>query len=464
MPEPVKQVVKEKEQQKERAVPEWSIDTKGDYEGGQRAEVKAQVSESPNNATVHVSANATDSSSNGWGNDNSSNGWGNDNGSNGWGNESTSATTAGKEAYSPAVSAHTYAAIPVNNAPAPDWPSDDAPMLCRPGRGPVRSAPRSEVGPRPSRRNMNDDLLSKINLPGVDLSKMPAATTKLSFRDSRPPRESREPREFNERPAYNDRGQGSEGGWGSNEPIAEAAAPVTDGWGSNGWGDEPQSEPVRATGPGRAEPARVQPARYESVNAVAARIEDMGWGDEPEPEAVKPVAVKPVEDKPIEIKPIEVKLVEPIKPVEVKPMPAASHSVTHVAPVEAAPVAHAQPAVQVPPTGYPLFSAPGAPVNHPHPFHPQMPYPVPYYQPTQQEYADKEFMGSAAPAPLIPHMPAYPQMPMSPLHGMSHTFPMLVGCPYCSAYFYHPVMYPYVPGMSPPQSAVAPAASQPSQN
>ena len=391
-------------------------------------------------------------------------------------------------------------------------PSDDngfdsrPPLTRRIGRDPVPSReprePREFRGPREPReprgtdsnggaprRSRNLDDLSTLNLPGVDLSKMPQATTRLSF----PSREQREPREDRREPREDRRESRSyerndvnrvtreveEMGWGdeqaantsSNAPVANTRMEFS-GWGDeparepvrepvretvratapsytparledNGWGDEPTEpvpEPVRE--PVRqAEPAiRVseQPAKPVKVSNVTARLDDDGWGDEPEPARAEPVKIaEPVKAEPVRVsepaksEPIKSEPVKTAEAVQIRE-PAQASIVPSASAEQFVPAAQAQV-----PTAYP-----------------------PMMMPVYPQMSPSATNSAAAPAPyMMAHHPMSPvgqmpmPVPMSCMPGMM--MPIWVTCPFC----YHCYMYPPVaPGTGPaPGAATLPS-------
>lgn len=273
---------------------------------------------------------------------------------------------------------------------------------------------------RPGRARLDD--LSTLNLPGVDLSKMPQATTRLSFSNDRPKRESRQNddrRDVYERVDRVTR-EVEQMGWG-NEEEPKSTEELS-------WGEEPASEPVvervseRVCEPVPVYKPQAAPVATPVKIAISTgRLEDDGWGDEPEEEIVVKVAepVKVVEP----VKPVEtVKVAEPVK------TPEAPKPVQPVKPVTPAfPVSPAAPAT-------PTLANSGSSeqvAQWPH-GHPAMMMP-PYAQ--------------MAPYMMNPMSPP-PVAPMSMMPGMM--MPIWVTCPFC----YHCYMYPPVaPGAGPAPGA-----------
>lgn len=406
--EPMQQNHKEKSPKKEskpakkeRDVPEWEIDTKGDYEGGRPS----------------------------YNNNNNNNNFNNN----------------------------------VPEWPAED--SQLPPLTRRPGRDPLPghgngsrrdskpSGPSSSSNNGEKRASKERKWLEEINLPGVDLSKMPAATTKLTFDDLRSARDDDEGRRGGSKPSKRresaPREEASVPSWGANEwtesaepvqqvqPVQEAvyAAPVTNNYSAPAqqmddrelaWGDEPaepvsvqvtqqKTEPVVVPEqPQQKSPKKSPKKKTEekpiSVAAVAERLDSLGWGDEEEVES-KPV----VESKKVEVKPV----VEQ-KKVELKPAPEFKPSV--------------QPAVQSMPQMQSQMPIQPMQMPMPHMAH-QMQMPVQMAQPMQ--------------------MPMQISQPGSPVMCMPQTAftTVLVGCPFCYQSFYYPIMMPIPAGQMPPMQA-----------
>lgn len=408
VPVPAVAVVVEKKERAPLPVPKWSVDTRADLSTEQ----------------------ALNSAAPSWPEEESAG--------------STSDYNSGYEAAAP----HTPA------APAPQWDQQE-PLNRRPGRGPSRGEPAREsrepreflesrepmpMEPRGNSRSNRYDDLSTINLPGVDLSKMPESTTRLSFsngnsssrrddREDRPPR-----REENNRERDRDVGERV-------ERISKEIEELS-------WCDDTVetvrvSEPVRAFEPVR-EPVRLsEPARtvesvrqYAStaapvkVSNVTSRLEDDGWDDEPEEPVFR--APEPV----FKTEAVRVSETFVSKPVEtaVATIPAetvVSKPAEIIAPVTATPVASAPTPVTAPP-------APAHSYSHAH-TQSQSP-PHQYMRPTGYPYMMNPMMSPTGQMPI----PA----PMSCMPGMM--MPIWVTCPFC----YHCYMYPPVaPGSGPAPGA-----------
>lgn len=414
-------------------------------------------------------------------------------------------------------SSNTYGNGP--NSTLPAWPEEQDmnaphPLGRRVGRDPVNSngysnsgrdsgrnfAPRDRDGPRdnardgprdrkPSEggRSKRIDDLSTLNLPGVDLSKMPSATTGLSF-SNKSRDQPREPRSFN-RESY-DHNQGDadlnvrvdrvckeveELGWGEPEEniTSGVAAPVSNNVPiapvSNneplGWGDEPEPiKPVEQVKPiesirqaEQVKPVIAQPTfkpvqstqKPVIVNATE-RLEDDGWGDEPEevhvpvsaPVAVpavpdvKPVAAVPVAAVPVSTPVAAVPFSNPITaPAAV---PVVSNPITAPAPLSAkvdaptASMAHVALA-----TSNLTSSASSEQMQHP------------AFTSFPSSHGYMPMYGGQMPYMMNPSMsPTQMGPPMSMMPGMM--MPIWVTCPFC----YHCYIYPPVaPGSGPAPGA-----------
>lgn len=208
------------EKQEKRSIPEWTIDTKGDFEG-----------QPPATPTKSSTRSRSKSSRN------------------------SSSSSKGKDNN--------------NSQVPPEWPSEEAPMP-RLGRG--------RPGQRQSRPSGRRDLkeLEKINLPGVDLSKMPEATTKISFKDTKPRAHARVEEAIQETD--------------SNNACANATSSIAPDHDSvaNATSSSSASQSTTQTAP-------VQSNVNNAVNDVAERIENLGWSDEPECEPVS-VPVAPAQE------------------------------------------------------------------------------------------------------------------------------------------------------------------------
>jgi hypothetical protein len=363
----------------------------------------------------------------------------------------------------PEEEAYTSATIDYDPAPVKELPPltrdtgrDTVSNGLRPGRGGDRSErnerredrpPRSD---RPSRSRLDD--LSTLNLPGVDLHKMPQATTRLSFsngrnggddREHRPRRDDRrEDRREDRRGGYESvqkiTKEVEELGWDESAeiPAARTAPAETSRTEELSWGDEQEiNEPVRVFEAVRnpqeaAEPVRAVEPVFESQASVAApvkvtnttsRLEDDGWGDEPE-NVSAPIKIS----EPVKVTEL-VKVTEPVKVAD--PVKVSKQSEPVAFPIH----------VPAPSAAAALIDSPASseqlPVQHPHahpmvmsPYGAQMPY----------------MMNPMSP---VGHMP---MMPMSMMPGMM--MPIWVTCPFC----YHCYMYPPIaPGAGP-----APGVSQ----
>lgn len=320
------------------------------------------------------------------------------------------------------------------------------------GRGYAPREPREQREPRDKpaggRKSSRMDDLSTLNLPGVDLSMMPSATTGLSFSNNNGNRREREPRSNNggSRQEYSNTDNSDlnervervvreveELGWGEPEPEPEIIkVPMTAA--SNSRSYEPA--PVAAQKPAPVaevsynKPAAAVPAKI--VNATE-RLDDDGWGDEPEEVYTAPVAVKPVE-------PVKSVVNETSKPVvNEAPKPVA---VTQSTPAVAAPV--------VPSSTSPDQSKQADLASYPSSHgHSQSMY-MPMYG-GQMPAMPYMMMPAAMNSMQSPTMAA---APMSMMPGMM--MPIWVTCPFC----YHCYMYPPVA----PGSGPAPGASTASNN
>lgn len=398
--------VPEKKEKAPLPVPEWSVDTRADLpiEKALNSSAPSWPEQEDNNASYNSGSNYNSNASY------------NDNGSSSKNNRYGSSYNGGYEASS---------------SGAPQW--DQSPLTRRPGRGPSRGEPVRETrefreprgereprGPRESRErreprepreprgnglNRYDDL-GTVNLPGVDLSKMPQATTRLSFSNGDSNR--REEREsFRKNRDSRD--------------VSERVDRITKEIDELSWGDNTtESEPVRAEPIRQYAPAPV--AEPIKIINTTGRLEDDGWGDEPEESvlAPEPVCTKVPEQPAVRVtetvvtKPVEA----PVAAVPLNSSVVASAPVptTHVHSQVVPPAQQTQPQLQSPP---------------PHQY--MMPAAFPYMMNPMSPVA-----GGQMPIPA----------PMSCMPGMM--MPIWVTCPFC----YHCYMYPPVaPGSGPAPGA-----------
>lgn len=399
---------------------------------------------------------------------------------------------------------------PRDNGPR-DNNRDFAPRDSAPRDNGPRDTPRDNRDNRDSRnKGMND--LSTLKLPGVDLSKMPSATTGLSFsghqsRDSRPPRREESSAEQNN-DVYERVNrvvkEVEELGWGEPEESvpapAKASIPSAYTAGSTtasaneslGWGDEPEPvkpvetikpaetiKPVEAVKPAKTFKPVAQPAAQfaQKPAPVAAkiankpeRLEDDGWGDEPEevhvpyvaPVVAPAVAAAPVYVAPAvtvtvappvvqEFKPV---VVEAVKPAAPTPVVEEVKNVAPVAPVPSTLAAHTPAYISAP-----AALAASTSSEQMAQYHQQQSAFASY--PSSHGHSQSMFMPMygqmAPPMPYMMNQMHSPQQmgaPMNMMPGMM--MPIWVACPFC----HHCYMYPPVaPGSGPAPGAATASAN-----
>lgn len=360
---------------------------------------------------------------------------------------------------------------------APEWPSEDSqlpPLTRRPGRdtpasnskresGKTTSNASGNNGKRTSGGDRNRRLFEEINLPGVDLSKMPAATTKLAYDDLRSGADASEERKGSKPSKRREIAPREETNWAASEWTSAETTTATGNEISQpvepqvketitttarleelddrnlSWGDEPAeaviavisndstkvAEPVsQAVEPvaqsieaktsakksPKKSPKKKNEDKSTAVAAVAERLDSLGWGDEDE-KSEKPAVIEKIEtvknEKVVEAvkseKPTE-QANQPTQPMQLPSM----QSIPSMAPIS--PLAHMS--------------------------HQMQPMPMPMQMP----------------------MPVQMSQPGSPVMCMPQTAftTVLVGCPFCYQSFYYPIMMPVpagqIPAQIPPQT------------
>ena len=319
-------------------------------------------------------------------------------------------------------------------------------------------------GARRNDRKFMDDI-STLKLPGVDLSKMPSASTRLAFNNSR--------ENNNNNNSGNDRRRGSEFGTVSEEDrdradVSERVERVAREMEELGWGEaEAIVEPNRSehvnSEPVYSDSSRVESVRYEpsviegvretvirtqkdpnvekkqqnypnniqtKVTNFAARLEDQGWGDEEEVVYCAPQSIEV--DVPVKVEESEAS--SSSKGEKSK----ASSSVNATAENIVDNAVLVANSVNKPP----IANETSPPVHAQHQIYQQMvmsPMPQNQMSPMPQHHP---YMMN--PNPLSP-VGQMPMAPMSVMPGMM--MPIWVTCPFC----YHCYMYPPVAPISPQQ-------------